>query len=72
MKNLKVENRNRGTVKVNIGGGAFLSILTIAFIILKLLGKIQWSWIWVLAPVWIPIAAVLLVILIVAILASRS
>lgn len=34
----------------------FLQILTIVFIILKLLGKITWSWWWVLAPLWIPVA----------------
>lgn len=31
------------------------SILGIAFIVLKLTGFINWSWIWVLAPFWIPI-----------------
>jgi hypothetical protein len=27
-------------------------MLTIVFVTLKLLGKITWSWWWVLAPVW--------------------
>jgi hypothetical protein len=35
------------------GGIGFLGLLTIVFITLKLLDKIQWSWLWVLAPVWI-------------------
>ncbi len=34
----------------------FLQILTIVFIVLKLLGKITWSWWWVLAPLWGPFA----------------
>ena len=28
--------------------------LAVVFIILKLLGKISWSWIWILSPIWIP------------------
>lgn len=34
-------------------------LLGIAFIVLKLLHVIEWSWIWVLAPFWIPVALVL-------------
>jgi hypothetical protein len=30
-------------------GGA----LTVLFVALKLLGKISWSWIWVLSPIWV-------------------
>lgn len=43
----------------NNGGGAagggigFCGALTIVFIVLKLLGKISWSWVWVLSPLWI-------------------
>lgn len=35
-------------------GVGFFGLLTIAFVILKLCGIITWSWIWVLAPIWIP------------------
>lgn len=35
------------------GGIGFCGALTIAFIILKLLGKISWPWVWVLSPLWI-------------------
>lgn len=38
------------------GGIGFCDLLTIAFIVLKLLDKIDWSWWWVLAPSWIPLA----------------
>lgn len=34
----------------------FLGVLTIVFIILKLTNVIFWSWLWVLAPLWIPCA----------------
>lgn len=30
-----------------------LDVVTIIFIILKILGLIQWSWLWVLSPIWI-------------------
>ena len=35
------------------GGIGFLGLLTILFIGLKLGGVITWSWIWVLAPLWL-------------------
>jgi len=35
------------------GGIGFCSLLTIAFIVLKLCDVIQWSWWWVLSPLWI-------------------
>jgi hypothetical protein len=38
-------------------------MLTIVFITLKLLGKIAWSWWWILSPMWMP-AIVLLGIII--------
>lgn len=31
----------------------FCEILAIVFIILKLCGVINWSWVWVLSPIWI-------------------
>ena len=34
-------------------------LLTIAFIVLKLTNCIDWSWWWVLSPIWIPIAFIL-------------
>ena len=43
-------NRN---VTVRFGG--FFQLLTIAFITLKLCGQINWSWVWVLSPFWIPL-----------------
>lgn len=34
------------------GGPGFLTLLGVLFIGLKLAGVIQWSWVWVLAPIW--------------------
>ena len=46
------------------GGIGFCGLLTIAFIVLKLLGKITWSWLWVLSPLWIVWAICLIILLI--------
>lgn len=62
------------SVSVSIGGG-FSGALTIAFIVLKLCHVIDWSWVWVLSPLWISAAIavlVLLVILIVFVISSRK
>ena len=49
-------------------GPGVLSILLVAFIVLKLCGVITWSWLWVLSPLWVPIALVLVILLIVGIM----
>lgn len=44
----------------NSGGGIeFFGLLTILFIGLKLTGHLTWSWIWILAPLWLPVSAIL-------------
>lgn len=49
------------------GGIGFCGLLAVAFIVLKLTGVINWSWLWVLAPIWIPTAITLAIIAIVLI-----
>ena len=46
----------------NKGKITFCGLLTIAFIILKLIGVISWSWLWVLAPIWMPFVIKLVLI----------
>lgn len=46
---------NKTTAGIGFGG-----LLQIAFIVLKLCGVINWSWVWVLGPTWIPIALIVL------------
>lgn len=41
-------------------GTSIAGLLGVAFVILKLTGAIAWSWWWVLAPFWAPLALVLL------------
>jgi hypothetical protein len=45
------------------GGIGFCGMLTIVFIVLKLIGKIDWSWWWVLSPVWILTILVLTILI---------
>ena len=55
------------------GGIGFVGLLTIVFIVLKLLGVISWSWVWVLSPMWIsPIIVVILLVVIVMIKGGRG
>jgi hypothetical protein len=51
----------------NTGGVGFLGLLTVLFIGLKLTNYIDWSWWWVLAPIWGPVVVVLAIMLVVGI-----
>lgn len=44
-------------------GGLFFSVVFIVFLVSKLSGVINWPWIWVFSPVWIPLAVVFFMIL---------
>ena len=58
-------NENKTVVKKQ--GLGLGTVLTIIFVVLKLVGVIDWSWVWVLAPFWIS-AAISLVFGLVALL----
>jgi len=49
------------------GGVGFLGLLTLLFIGLKLTGHIDWSWVWVLAPTWIPVAFIVAIVILILI-----
>lgn len=64
-----------GNKKISINISGFT--ITLIFLILKLTHVIEWAWIWIFSPIWIPLAiglAVLLLyyfmVLIVAIVAA--
>lgn len=50
------------------GGVGFTWLLTIVFVVLKLLGVIQWSWLWVVSPIWINIIIVVVLLAVLIIL----
>ena len=41
---------------MTVGGTSFLNLLFLTFLVLKLTHVIDWSWWWVTAPLWIPLA----------------
>ena len=59
-----MSNDNKNSTAAS-GGIGFCGLLTVAFIVLKLCKVINWSWLWVLAPLWIPTALVILIIAII-------
>jgi hypothetical protein len=59
---------SNNSVKSN--GIGFCGLLTVAFVVLRLCSVITWSWWWVLAPIWLPAAAMMLTLLIVTIIAA--
>ena len=48
MSNVKV------TQTQSTAGISGMVLLTIVFVILKAMGYLEWSWLWVFAPLWIP------------------
>lgn len=46
------------------GGIGVHTVLTLIFIVLKLVGVIDWKWVWVLSPIWIVLALNIIVFLI--------
>lgn len=47
----------------NKNGIGFVGLLQIAFIILKLCKVINWSWLWILSPMWISLTLMIIVVL---------
>lgn len=50
--------------EVTYSGVGFCDLLCIVFIVLKLLGIITWSWLWVLCPIWIPAIFIIIIAII--------
>ena len=50
--------------KKQSGGMSVCGVLTLIFIVLKCLHLIDWKWIWVLSPIWIPLAVIIILCLI--------
>jgi hypothetical protein len=72
-----MSNENKTVVKKQ--GLGLGTVLTIIFVVLKLVGVIDWAWVWVLAPFWISVAIslvftliALLIVAIAAIIVSKD
>lgn len=53
--------------KKTSSGLGLLYVLAVIFIVLKLLGVITWSWVWVLSPIWIQLVIVAIVFIVILI-----
>ena len=51
-------SKNSGNASAGMTQG---DVLLIVFIVLKLCGVIDWSWWWVLSPLWISLGIVILI-----------
>ena len=59
--------RDKTTARIGLN---FAEVLGVVFIALRLCGVIEWPWVWVLAPIWVPICLYGLVFLIICIWAK--
>lgn len=55
---------------VTIGGTGFFNLLFLVFLVLKLTKVIDWSWWWITAPLWGPIAALVFLVIFGGLLAA--
>lgn len=55
------------TARIGVG---FFDLLLLLFITLKLTGYINWSWWWVLSPLWIPLSVFLVIVAIIGVIAA--
>ena len=62
-----MENNNTSRGGVSIG-----TVVLIIFIILKLCGVINWSWFWVLSPLWIGLILTVILVIIAVIIKIRT
>jgi hypothetical protein len=53
-------------------GLGFGTILFLIFLTLKLTNNIQWSWVWVTSPLWIPIVIVGLAVVLLALISKKK
>lgn len=60
------------STKTASSGLGFCDVLTLIFVVLKLVHVIDWPWIWVLSPLWIGLVIGLFVILVVLIVSAVS
>ena len=49
-------------------GLGLCDVLAVVVVVLKLIGVIDWSWWWVLAPVWIPVIIVIIAYIVISII----
>ena len=61
----------KNNINISTGGVSFSGLLTILFVGLKLAHVINWSWWWVLSPLWMEAALLIIVICVVMLFQER-
>ena len=69
-RSVEPQSRGREMTNNNIdnSGIGFVELLTIVFVVLKLCGIINWSWWWVISPIWI--SAIIFMVVLIGVLGS--
>lgn len=67
---VKVEEAIVKKTKENNGGMGIGAVVLVVFIVLKLVGVIDWSWWWVLSPFWIGLAVIVAGIVLLGVIKS--
>lgn len=62
-KKKEMPNMKKKMLNMKKVGNSDATFLTVIFMILKLTGVINWSWWWVLSPLWICISVAILIYL---------
>ena len=69
---MKTINDNTTTTKATKSAcPSFSATLALIFIVLKLTGCITWSWVWVLAPLWISLVIIVPLTIITAVVIKK-
>ena len=71
MKTINANTTTTATKATKSACPSFSAILALIFIVLKLTGCITWSWVWVLAPLWIPLVIIVPLTIITAVVIKK-
>ena len=61
-------DNNNNSHGSSVAGVGLCDLLFVVFLVLKLTHVIDWSWWWITAPLWIPLALVIVVLIIAGII----
>lgn len=67
-KSKEMKKMNNDDNRGGGGGISFCGVLAIVLIALKLAGVIKISWVWVLAPLWIPTGLIIIISIAIALI----
>ena len=71
MKTINANTTTTTTKATKSACPSFSAILALIFIVLKFTGCITWSWVWVLAPLWIPLVIIVPLTIITAVVIKK-